>query len=155
MRDEYISEQENRNYLRLFFIAVDRVLTGHPQLQEKVYRMTEPLIKLPSVVEDEFGEKIDFLFITKPSAKLNHVFLRYPPAEGFKIFIIHHFYAHAIADNFSSRAAIILIKIALAAMILCTSSLTNSRPSSSVKVSVNVSCSSIFVRIDSSHRSVL
>ncbi|MCH5266673.1 MAG: hypothetical protein J1F02_12295 [Lachnospiraceae bacterium] len=58
LHDEYLSEQEYRNYLRLFFIAVDRVLTGHPQLQEEVYRMTEPLIKLPSVVEDELWEKI-------------------------------------------------------------------------------------------------
>ena len=51
--NEYLTEQEYQNYMTLFRFAVNRVLTGHPQLQKEVKRMTEPLIKLPSVIVEE------------------------------------------------------------------------------------------------------
>ncbi|MCH5271275.1 MAG: hypothetical protein J1E83_11060 [Lachnospiraceae bacterium] len=54
----YLTEREYRNYVRLFHFAVDRVLAKHSRLREEVSRMTEPLIKLPSVIEDELHTKI-------------------------------------------------------------------------------------------------
>ena len=56
--DEYLTEREYRNYVRLFHFAVDRVLATHQQMREEVHRMTEPLIKLPSVIEDELRAEI-------------------------------------------------------------------------------------------------
>lgn len=54
----YLTEREYRNYVRLFHFAVDRVLAKHSRLREEVSRMTEPLIKLPSVIEDELHAEI-------------------------------------------------------------------------------------------------
>ena len=54
----YLTEREYRNYVRLFYFAVDRVLAKHLKLREEVSRMTEPLIKLPSVIEDELRAEI-------------------------------------------------------------------------------------------------
>ena len=53
-----LAEQEYRNYVRLFHFAVDRVLAKHPKMREEVYQMTEPLIKLPSVIENELRAEI-------------------------------------------------------------------------------------------------
>ena len=49
----YLTEQEYQNYVWLFHFAVNRVLMRHPQLQKEVNQMTEPLIKLPSVIVEE------------------------------------------------------------------------------------------------------
>ena len=54
----YLTEQEYRDYVRLFYFAVDRVLHRHPQMRGEVHRMTEPLIKLPSVIEKELHAEI-------------------------------------------------------------------------------------------------
>ena len=59
LSDGYLTEREYRNYVRLFHFAVDRVLAKHPQLREEVSRMTEPVIKLPSVIEDELRAEIE------------------------------------------------------------------------------------------------
>lgn len=49
----YLTEQEYQNYVTLFRFAVNRVLVRHPKLQKEVNQMTEPLIKLPSVIVEE------------------------------------------------------------------------------------------------------
>ena len=56
--DGYLTEKEYRNYTKLFRFAADRVLAKHPQMKEEVRRMTEPLIKLPSMIEDELEAEI-------------------------------------------------------------------------------------------------
>ena len=58
LSDGYLTEREYRNYVRLFHFAVDRVLARHQQMREEVHRMTEPMIKLPSVIEDELRAEI-------------------------------------------------------------------------------------------------
>ena len=58
LMDGNLTEREYRNYVRLFYFAVDRVLAKHFKLREEVSRMTEPLIKLPSVIEDELRAEI-------------------------------------------------------------------------------------------------
>ena len=58
MSDGYLTELEFRDYVRLFQMAADRVLAGHPQMREEVYQMTEPLIKLPSVIEKELRAEL-------------------------------------------------------------------------------------------------
>ena len=58
MYDGYLTEWEYRNYVTLFRFAADRVLAGHPQMQEEINRMTEPLIKLPSMIWDEMQAEI-------------------------------------------------------------------------------------------------
>ena len=52
-----LTEREYHDYVRLFRYAADRVLAKHPKLQE-VHRMTEPLIKLPSMIQDELWARI-------------------------------------------------------------------------------------------------
>ena len=59
LSEGYLTEREYRNYVRLFHFAVNRVLAKHPQLREEVSRMTEPVIKLPSVIEDELRAEIE------------------------------------------------------------------------------------------------
>ena len=49
----YLTEQEYQNYVTLFRFAVSRVLMRHPLLRKEVNQMTEPLIKLPSVIVEE------------------------------------------------------------------------------------------------------
>ena len=58
LSDGYLTEREYCNYVRLFCFAVDRVLARHQQMREEVHHMTEPLIKLPSVIEDELRAEI-------------------------------------------------------------------------------------------------
>ena len=58
MADGYLTELEFRDYVRLFQMAADRVLAMHPQMREEVNRMTEPLIKLPSMIENELRAKL-------------------------------------------------------------------------------------------------
>ena len=50
LSDGYLTELEYLDYVRLFRFAADRVLARHPQMQEEVHQMTEPLIKLPSMI---------------------------------------------------------------------------------------------------------
>ena len=57
----YLTEREYHDYVSLFRLAADRVLAKHPHMQEEVHRMTEPMIKLPSMIEDELWAKIDDL----------------------------------------------------------------------------------------------
>ena len=58
LMDGHLTEREYHNYVRLFRFAIDRVLAKHPQLQEEVSRMTEPVIKLPSVIMEEMEAEI-------------------------------------------------------------------------------------------------
>ena len=58
LSDGYLTELEYHDYVRLFYFAVDRVLRQNPQLQEEVHQMTEPLIKLPSMIVKELETKI-------------------------------------------------------------------------------------------------
>lgn len=51
--NKYLTEQEYQNCVTLFRFAVKRVLMRHPKLQKEVNQMTEPLIKLPSVIVEE------------------------------------------------------------------------------------------------------
>ena len=51
--DGYLTEQEYQDYVTLFRFAVNRVLAKYSQLREEVNQMTEPLIKLPSVIVKE------------------------------------------------------------------------------------------------------
>ncbi|MCH5342478.1 MAG: hypothetical protein J1E64_00455 [Acetatifactor sp.] len=56
--DGYLTEREYHNYVKLFHFAANRVLAKHPQMQEEVNQMTEPLIKLPSMIMDELEAEI-------------------------------------------------------------------------------------------------
>ena len=56
--DGYLTELEYHDYMRLFNHAVDRVLYQYPQMKEEVKQMTEPLIKLPSMIMDELEAEI-------------------------------------------------------------------------------------------------
>ena len=53
-----LTEREYYDYVRLFRFAADQVLAKHPKLQEEVHHMTEPLIKLPSMIQDELWARI-------------------------------------------------------------------------------------------------
>ena len=53
LSDGYLSGVEYHDYIRLFRFAADRVLRQYPQMQEEVHQLTEPLIKLPSMVMKE------------------------------------------------------------------------------------------------------
>ena len=59
LSDGYLSDREYQYYMKLFQHAADRVLAHHPQMQKEVHRMTEPLIKLTSELEDELLARID------------------------------------------------------------------------------------------------
>ena len=50
LSDGYLTELEYHDYVRLFYFAIDRVLRQHPQLRKEAHQMTEPMIKLPSVI---------------------------------------------------------------------------------------------------------
>ena len=54
----YLTQLEYHDYVRLFYFAVDRVLHQHPHMQEGVHQMTEPLIKLPSMIVKELQAEI-------------------------------------------------------------------------------------------------
>lgn len=58
LSDGYLTECEFRNYVRLFHFALERVLAKQPRMWEEVYHVTEPLIKLPSMIEDELRAEI-------------------------------------------------------------------------------------------------
>ena len=58
LSDGYLTEREYRDYVRLFRFATDKVLAKHPQMREEVNQMTRPLIKLPSMIEDELRAEI-------------------------------------------------------------------------------------------------
>ena len=51
--DGYLTEVEYHDYIRLFSFAVDRVLRQYPQMRKEVHQVTEPLIKLPSMIMKE------------------------------------------------------------------------------------------------------
>lgn len=53
LADGYLTEQEYQDYVKLFQFAADRVLSKHPQMLKEVHRMTEPVIKLPSMIVAE------------------------------------------------------------------------------------------------------
>ena len=54
----YLTEVEYHDYIRLFRFAADRVLSHHQQMREEVHRMTEPLIRLPSMIIKELQAEI-------------------------------------------------------------------------------------------------
>lgn len=54
----YLTELEYQDYVRLFYFALDRMLISHPQMREEVHQMTEPLIKLPSMIVKELQAEI-------------------------------------------------------------------------------------------------
>ena len=58
LSDGYLTEREFNDYVELFWMAADRVLAKHPQMWEEVNHMTEPLIILPSMIEDELRAKL-------------------------------------------------------------------------------------------------
>lgn len=58
LSDGYLTEVEYHDYIRLFRFAADRVLHQHQQMREEVHRMTEPLIKLPSMIIKELQAEI-------------------------------------------------------------------------------------------------
>ena len=58
LSDGYLTEREYQDYMNLFHFTANRVLTNHPQMQEEVNRMTEPLIVLPSMIWDEMDAEI-------------------------------------------------------------------------------------------------
>ena len=51
--DGYLTDVEYHDYIRLFSFAVDRVLRQYPQMRKEVHQVTEPLIKLPSMIMKE------------------------------------------------------------------------------------------------------
>ena len=58
LSDGYLTEQEYDDYVGLFQYAANKVLANHPKMRREVNRMTEPLIKLPSVIIRELEAKI-------------------------------------------------------------------------------------------------
>ena len=54
----YLTELEYQDYVRLFYFALDMMLISHPQMREEVHQMTEPLIKLPSMIVKELQAEI-------------------------------------------------------------------------------------------------
>ena len=58
LSDGYLTELEYHDYVRLFYFAIDRVLHRHSQMREEVHQMTEPLIKLPSMIVKELETQI-------------------------------------------------------------------------------------------------
>ena len=58
LSDGYLTELEYHDYVRLFYFAIDRVLHQHPQLRKEAYQMTEPMIKLPSVIIKELQAEL-------------------------------------------------------------------------------------------------
>ena len=58
LSDGYLTELEYHDYVRLFYFAIDRVLRQYPQLRKEAHQMTEPMIKLPSVIIKELQTKI-------------------------------------------------------------------------------------------------
>lgn len=59
LSDGYLTEREYHDYVRLFRFAADRVLAKYPQMRKEVDEMTEPLIKLPSMIVDELRAEIE------------------------------------------------------------------------------------------------
>ena len=57
MSDGYLAEEEYHDYIRLFRFAADRVLRQQ-QMRGEIHRMTEPLIKLPSMIIKELQAEI-------------------------------------------------------------------------------------------------
>ncbi|MCH5281843.1 MAG: hypothetical protein J1E61_10280 [Lachnospiraceae bacterium] len=58
LKDHYITEQEQKDYIALFLMAADHVLRDHDELREEVHNMLETKIKLPSVRIQELEEEI-------------------------------------------------------------------------------------------------
>ena len=58
LSDRYLTEREFNDYVKLFRMAAVRVLAKHPQMREEVDHMIGPIIKLPSMIEDELRAEI-------------------------------------------------------------------------------------------------
>ena len=58
LKDHYITEQEQEDYIALFLKAADHVLRDHDELRKEVHNMLETKIKLPSVMIRELKEEI-------------------------------------------------------------------------------------------------
>lgn len=58
MSGGYLNEREFNDYVKLFWMAANKVLAKHPQMREEVNHMIGPIIKLPSMIEDELREKL-------------------------------------------------------------------------------------------------
>ena len=58
LHNGYLTDREYHDYVRLFQFTVDRVLCRHSQMREEVYRMTKPLLILPSMLLDELQAEI-------------------------------------------------------------------------------------------------
>ena len=58
LSDGYLTEREFDDYIKLFRMAADRVLAKHSQMRREVDHMIGPIIKLPSMIEDELREKL-------------------------------------------------------------------------------------------------
>ena len=69
LSDGYLTEREFHDYVDLFRMAADRVLAKHPQMREEVDHMVGPIIKLPSMIEDELREKLTVEYKAKYEAE--------------------------------------------------------------------------------------
>lgn len=58
LKDNYITKQEQEDYITLFLIAAGHVLRDHEELREEVHNMIETKTKLPSVMISELKEEI-------------------------------------------------------------------------------------------------
>ena len=58
LKDHYITEREQNNYIELFLMAADHVLRDHDELREEMHEMLDTKIKLSSVRIQELEEKI-------------------------------------------------------------------------------------------------
>lgn len=69
LSDGYLTEREFHDYVDLFRMAADRVLAKHPQMREEVDHMVGPIIKLPSMIEDELRAKLTVEYKAKYEAE--------------------------------------------------------------------------------------
>ena len=69
LADGYLTEREFHDYVDLFRMTADRVLARHPRMREEVAHMIGPIIKLPSMIEDELREKLTVEYEAEYRAK--------------------------------------------------------------------------------------
>ena len=56
-----LTDRQYQDYVRLIYYAADRVFAKYRNLRKEVYKMTKPLIKLPSMEIKEMEEKLEKL----------------------------------------------------------------------------------------------
>ena len=75
LKDHYITEREQNNYIELFLMAADHVLRDHDELREEMHEMLDTKIKLSSVriQELEEGNKVLDTKIKLSSVKIQEL----------------------------------------------------------------------------------